>query len=215
MVIAPQLLVDAGEEKFEDVEVVLRTAKYPSRAVAENVADLRAQVASNRSGVLAMRALLLQFGEEKVRAGMRALFERAEGLMSLRLEEDGEWSGRDCLDDCTEVVVKLSCREGFLEVDFRESAVAHAGNLNATEGVTRSAVLYALRLWLDEDLPLNEGLLSRVRDSCGGDFFAARVWGGFVKVPCSCRGECGDQSADSGSPIGSAGTRCGEPRDNE
>ena len=170
VVIAPQLLVDAGEEKFEEVEAVLRTAKYPSRAVAENVADLRAQVASNRSGVLAMRALLLQFGEEKVRAGMRALFERAEGLMSLRLGEEGEWSGRDCLDDCTEVVVKLSCREGFLEVDFRESAAAHAGNLNATEGVTRSAVLYALRLWLDEDLPLNEGLLSRVRIRAEGTF---------------------------------------------
>ena len=170
VVIAPQLLVDAGEERFGEVEAVLRGAKYPSRAVAENLADLRAQVASNRSGVLAMQALLEQFGEEKVKGGMRALFERAEGLMSLRLEEDGEWSGRDCLDDCTEVVVKLSCREGFLEVDFRESAAAHAGNLNATEGVTRSAVLYALRLWLDEDLPLNEGLLSRVRIRAEGTF---------------------------------------------
>ena len=170
VVIAPQLLVDAGEERFGEVEAVLRCAKYPSRAVAENIADLRAQVASNRSGVLAMQGLLSQFGEEKLKNGMRSLFERAEGLMKLQLEEDGEWDAQDCLDDGTAVEVKLSCREGTLEVDFRGSADAHAGNLNATEGVTRSAVLYALRLWLDEDLPLNEGLLSRVRIRAEGTF---------------------------------------------
>ncbi|MGJ8724901.1 MAG: hydantoinase B/oxoprolinase family protein [Roseibacillus sp.] len=170
VVIAPQLLVDAGEERFGEVEAVLSAAKYPSRAVAENVADLRAQVASSRSGVLAMQGLLGQFGEEKVMGGMRSLFERAEGLMRVRLEEEGEWKAEDCLDDGTAVEVNMVCREGFLEVDFRGSAAAHAGNLNATEGVTRSAVLYALRLWLDEDLPLNEGLLSRVRILAEGTF---------------------------------------------
>ena len=99
VVIAPQLLMDAGEERFGAVEAVLRGAKYPSRAVAENVADLRAQVASNRSGVLAMQDLLAQFGDEKVKDGMGALYERAESLMRARLEEDGEWSAQDCLDD--------------------------------------------------------------------------------------------------------------------
>jgi len=36
--------------------------------------------------------------------------------------------------------------------------------------VTRSAVLYALRLWLDEDFPLNEGLLERVTISAADTF---------------------------------------------
>ena len=71
----------------------------------------------------------------------------------------------------TAVEVRLSCQDSILKVDFRGSAAAHPGNLNATEGVTRSAVLYALRLWLDEDLPLNEGLLSRVKIWAEGNVF--------------------------------------------
>lgn len=172
VVIAPQLLVDGRGEHFGAVEEVLRSAKYPSRAVADNLADLRAQAAANRSGVLAMEALLAQFGEERVRAGMVALYARSEALMRQRLQAEGQWAAQDCLDDGTEVTVEITCRGGRLTIDFRRSAAAHAGNLNATEGVTRSAVLYALRLWLDEDLPLNEGLLSQVTIRAEGTFLA-------------------------------------------
>ena len=49
-----------------------------------------------------------------------------------------------------------------LTVDFRGSASTHPGNLNATPAIVRSAVLYALRLWVGDDLPLNEGLLESV-----------------------------------------------------
>lgn len=170
VVIAPSLLMDAGEERFQAIEERLRSAKYPSRAVDENLADLRAQVASNRSGVQALKNLLHSFGQEKVLAGMRSLFARAESLMAEKLTNEGEWMAEDSLDDGTEVKVSVSCREGELVVDFEGSTASHPGNLNATEGVTTSAVLYALRLWLDEDLPLNEGLLSQVRILSEGTF---------------------------------------------
>ena len=170
VVIEPRLLVDAGRERFDEMEKILSAAKYPSRAVRENIADLRAQAASNRSGVLAMQALLAQFGEGEVVAGMKSLFARAESLMQERLKQDGEWAAEDFLDDGTAVVARLSSQGGRLKVDLRGSGPTHPGNLNATEGVTRSAVLYALRLWLDEDLPLNEGLLSRVEIRAEGTF---------------------------------------------
>ena len=170
VILAPRLLVDAGEECFEEIETLLRSAKYPSRAVEANLADLRAQAASNRAGVLAVEDLVKQFGAQEVVAGMESLFARAEKLMAERLGEERNWCAEDCLDDGTEVKVTLRCRSGQLEVDLRESAQSHRGNLNATAGVTRSAVLYALRLWLNEDLPLNEGLLARVKIRAEGTF---------------------------------------------
>lgn len=170
VVITPCLMVAAGEERFSELEDLLRGARFPSRAVSENLADLRAQAAANRSGVLAMESLLEQFGEKRVVNGMASLYSRAERLMARRLSEPGSWQASDFLDDGTAVVAELTCQDGFLEIDLWGSAKAHSGNLNATEGVTRSAVLYALRLWLDEDLPLNEGLLERVRIRAEGTF---------------------------------------------
>ncbi|MEM8567869.1 MAG: hydantoinase B/oxoprolinase family protein [Bacteroidota bacterium] len=46
--------------------------------------------------------------------------------------------------------------------DFSGSATVHANNLNATEAIVSSVVLYVLRLLINEDLPLNEGLLQEV-----------------------------------------------------
>ena len=170
VVLNPRLLVDAGKECFDEVEEILRSAKYPSRAVAENIADLHAQVASSRAGVQGMEGLLFQFGEEQVLRGMNSLYARAARLMAERLKMTRTWRAEGSMDDGSVVKVLLRSEEGSLEVDLRESASSHPGNLNATAGVTRSAILYALRLWLDEDLPLNEGLLERVQIRAEGTF---------------------------------------------
>ena len=56
----------------------------------------------------------------------------------------------------------LRCSEEGLQVDFSGSGPVHDGNLNATEAIVRSAVLYVLRAWVGDHLPLNEGLLDDV-----------------------------------------------------
>jgi 5-oxoprolinase (ATP-hydrolysing) len=48
-------------------------------------------------------------------------------------------------------------------IDFTGSSKVHRGNLNATEAIVHSVVLYVLRLLVDEPLPLNEGLLKNVK----------------------------------------------------
>ena len=170
VVLSPQLLLSEGEDHFEKIEELFRESRYPSRSVSENLADLQAQAASNLAGVRSMEALLEEFGEDEVRSGITQLFGRARSLMEKRLSRDGVWSAQDQLDDGTPVCVRLTCQNGQLLVDFAGSGKRHLGNLNATEGVTRSAVLYALRLWLDEDFPLNEGLLERVTISAADTF---------------------------------------------
>lgn len=172
VVIAPRLLFDEGRECFADLEAVLRGARFPSRGVSENLADLRAQAAANHAGVKSLEGLLAEFGEPEVMGGMAGLYERAAGVMAGRLQELGRerLAAHGALDDGTPVEVSLAMVGGCLRVDFAGSGEAHGGNLNATEGVTRSAVLYALRLWVDEDLPLNEGLLAAVEIAAEGTF---------------------------------------------
>ena len=95
---------------------------------------------------------------------MKRLYQRAAGVMAQLLGgyEGQSWSAGDTMDDGTAIDVRITCSGGRLVVDFAGTGEVHGGNLNATPAIVRSAVLYALRLWAREDLPLNEGLLEAV-----------------------------------------------------
>ena len=67
------------------------------------------------------------------------------------------------LDDGAPIRVRLSRRsDGGLVIDFTGSAPVHRANFNAPRAVTQAATLYALRLLIDEPVPMNEGLLRAV-----------------------------------------------------
>src|SRR5690606_5595130 len=84
---------------------------------------------------------------------MHALLSRHEGLSASRSET---------LDDGTPLRVSLNISGGRLSVDFTGTGPVHPRNLNAPPAIARSVLLYVLRLWLDEDIPLNEGLFEPV-----------------------------------------------------
>jgi 5-oxoprolinase (ATP-hydrolysing) len=66
------------------------------------------------------------------------------------------------LDDGTLIHIEISMKEKVIEVDFSGSSGIHPGNLNATPAIVRSAVIYALRLKIQEAVPLNEGIMKNV-----------------------------------------------------
>ena len=165
VVIAPTLIFESGESRFEHVEGIFREATFPSRMLTDNLADLAAQTASNHHGVRAVGDLILQASTEEVVRNMARLRERASAVMRAKLtRHEGEsWRAEDGMDDGTPICVEIGCKEGGLCIDFKGSGATHGGNLNATASIVRSAVLYVLRVWVGEDLPLNEGLLESVQ----------------------------------------------------
>jgi 5-oxoprolinase (ATP-hydrolysing) len=147
------------------VESLLREHEWPSRAVQDNLADLRAQVASVRHGAAALEELCRRHGTAVVRSHMGGVTGAAAGAMSRRLgtfREGSRWEADDVMDDGTALRVRLELSGGRLRIDFAGSGAVHPGNRNATPAIIRSAVLYVLRLWIGEPLPLNEGLLEPV-----------------------------------------------------
>ena len=165
VVIAPTLLFDAGKSCLQAVEDLFKTSRYPSRMLGDNLADLAAQAAANHHGVRALQELAQGSSREVVLRNMAALgYHAAEVLRSKLLPLAGhQWQGEDLLDDGTPVRAHLRCSKRGLLVDFSGSGPAHDGNLNATEAIVRSAVLYVLRALVGDDLPLNEALLDDVR----------------------------------------------------
>jgi 5-oxoprolinase (ATP-hydrolysing) len=150
IVIPPTSIESIGDDFFKD-----------SRSPADNLADLKAQVVANRYGVKALRKLAGQSAMEVVAFHLRGVYERSAILLARAIEGFGETSAEDKMDDGSIIRVKISKNEKLV-VDFSGSADVHPGNLNATPAIVRSAVLYALRLWVRTDVPLNEGLLDEV-----------------------------------------------------
>ena len=130
-----------------------------SRMPRDNEADLAAQVSANQFGVKTMQRLA-HFGS--IPGYMKSLYERSSAILCQSLVELEKCEAEDQLDDGSVIKVVISNGEK-LTVDFRGSAPTHPGNLNATPAIVRSAVLYVLRLWVGQDLPLNEGFLESVK----------------------------------------------------
>ena len=163
VVIAPRLLVAAGQPRFGEVETLLREAPWPSRRVGDNLADLEAQLASVHHGTEAIARLVAEHGGAVVREELRGILSRSAALMAARLAAvEVNRAVHSAFDDGTPLAVSVNARGGRMKIDFSGTGGVHPRNLNATPAIVRSVVLFVLRLWLGEDVPLNEGLLEAV-----------------------------------------------------
>jgi len=142
----------------------LAEPKWPSRAIEENLADLAAALAANNRGAIALASLAAEHGREVVERQMRALARLARDRVREALGRlpAGERRAVQTLDDGSRIEVRIEISGGEAVIDFAGTSAVHPGNLNAPPAVTRSAVLYVLRLLLDGPLPLNEGLLEPI-----------------------------------------------------
>jgi 5-oxoprolinase (ATP-hydrolysing) len=165
VVIPPTLLVSGGRARWEEMRRILSQADFPSRTVEENLVDLSAQVAANHRGARLLRELARSAGPDAVLEQMNRLRARAARRMEDVLSGmgDGRHTAREELDDGTPLQVEIRVERTEAQVDFSGSGGVHPGNLNATEAIVRSAVLYLLRLLAGEELPLNEGLMEPIR----------------------------------------------------
>jgi 5-oxoprolinase (ATP-hydrolysing) len=172
VVIPPTHLIRKGEARWDGARRLLLEAPFPTRAVEENLADLRAAVAANHRGAEALMALVREHGRETVARYMAALKARAGDRLRAALARlpIGRYEASERLDDGAAIAVQLevhhpgdnSGANPVATIDFEGSAGVHPGNLNAPPAVVRSAILYVLRLLIAEPLPLNEGILSAV-----------------------------------------------------
>lgn len=164
VVIPPTHLFRRGEARWEDIRRLLTAPPFPTRALEENLADLAAAVAANRSGAVALLSLARAHGADTVWHFMDALEARAESKLrdAIRKIPDGVYAAAEHLDDGTPLRVRVEVSGDSAVIDWSGSAGVHPGSFNATPAVVNSAVIYVLRLLVDEPLPLNEGLMRAV-----------------------------------------------------
>lgn len=170
-------LLKGGILQTEGVIKILSSdpAKYPgcvgTRALKDNLSDLKAQVAANYKGIQLVNLLIKESGLKVVQRYMEYIQHNAEFavrnlLKKIRLENklnDNTLHSVDFMDDGTPIELNVSINgEGGAKFDFTGTGPQVFGNINAPESVSRSAILYCLRCMVNEDIPLNEGCLTPI-----------------------------------------------------
>ena len=164
VVLPPFLLVRNGRFDESGVRRRLAEARFPARNPDDNLADLEAQLAANRTGEALLQRMVEELGLEPVLVTMSQLQQAAGAKVAREIGRlpDGEHRFEDALDDGTPLCVSLGVRGETLSIDFAGTGAALDGNLNAPRAVVESAVLYVLRCLVAERIPLNGGCLAPV-----------------------------------------------------
>jgi 5-oxoprolinase (ATP-hydrolysing) len=140
---------------------LLQSGEYPSRNPAQNMADLKAQIAANEKGVQELRKMVDQFGLDVVQAYMRHVQDNAEESVRRVITrlKDGQYTLP--LDNGAQisVAIRVNGAERSAVIDFTGTSAQQTNNFNAPTAVCMAAVLYVFRTLVDDDIPLNAGCL--------------------------------------------------------
>lgn len=174
--IESEKLVSEGHFNEERIIELLEKepAKWPgcsgTRCLADNLNDLKAQIAANQKGINLISTLIEDYGEEVVQYYMKNIQDNAELSVRTLLKkvskrfEGQDLSAVDYMDDGSPIKLKVTIdpEKGEAVFDFTGTGPEVYGNTNAPEAVTYSAIIYCLRCLISEDIPLNQGCLKPV-----------------------------------------------------
>ncbi len=164
VVLPPTLLMEGDKPRWRRLEKMLSGGPYPTRTLDDNLADLRAMLAAIFRGREALKRLAARVGFDHVVHHMDEL--RLQAAQQVRLAlgrlSNGVHRGRQLLDDGAPLCAAFTIDGDSAVLDFSGSASVHPGNLNATPAIVHSVTMYVMRLLVEEELPLNEGLLEPV-----------------------------------------------------
>jgi N-methylhydantoinase B len=162
----------ADSRSLEEEGVVISPRRMDDRTIeelvarmrqpAERRADLRAQLAANRTGALRLAELAHRLGPDRLREGTDAVLDYAEQRTRACLAALGDRTVRaedvlEARDGDLPLRLRAVVAGEQLILDFAGSAPQDQGNLNCPLAVTRSACLFAVRVLTDPDIPPSAG----------------------------------------------------------
>ncbi len=155
------LFVRQGRLREQEMRHLLGSGAYPCRNPDQNMADLRAQLAANETGVQELRKMVAHFGLEVVHAYMQHVQDNAEESVRRVLDVLTDGTFTYPMDNGCQIQVSIRVDKAArrASIDFSGTSSQHRGNYNAPAAVCQAAVLYVFRTLVADAIPLNEGCL--------------------------------------------------------
>jgi 5-oxoprolinase (ATP-hydrolysing) len=154
-------LVVEGVLAEEATRTLLASGRYPCRAIDQNMADLKAQIAANETGRRELLKVVSAYGAGVVTAYMGHVQRNAEESVRQVIDRLGDGAFVYPMDIGTQIAVKVTVDPATRSatVDFTGTSPQHDGNYNAPLAIARAVVLYVFRTLVGKNIPLNEGCL--------------------------------------------------------
>lgn len=171
--LAVQSLRIVKDGLFQEREITALLRDAGCRCIEDVISDIRAQVAANKKGINLVKDLITADRLTTVQSYMHYIQDAARRAVKNMLRKlcpdhesskDHELRFRDYMDDGTMInlQIRINREEGTALFDFSGSGDEVKGNTNAPIAVTASAIIYALRCLVDEDIPLNQGCMDPI-----------------------------------------------------
>jgi 5-oxoprolinase (ATP-hydrolysing) len=157
--------VSKGVFLEEEIYNLLNSGDFPARNIKQNIADLKAQVASAEKGAQELLEIIQNYGLEVVHAYMQHVQDNAEESVRRILDVLSDSSFTYKMDDGYQVSVAISVdkKDRSATIDFTGTSNQHPSNFNAPSAICHAAVLYVFRCLVDDDIPLNAGCLKPLK----------------------------------------------------
>ncbi len=156
-------IVENGKFKEDILRALLKEAG--ARRIEDNISDIKAQISANIEGIEGIKELLRE-DRKKVLWFMKEIQNISENKIRefFKKLDKNEFVAEDFLDNGAKIALKVDInKDGSAVFDFRGSSYELFSNQNTPLAVLKSAVIYSLRVMLNEDIPLNEGLIKPVK----------------------------------------------------
>ncbi|MGH9883368.1 MAG: hydantoinase B/oxoprolinase family protein, partial [Pyrinomonadaceae bacterium] len=150
---------------------VMRLILANVRGNVERQADFRAQIGSLTTGAARLVEIVERRGQREASQYAQHMIDYSARLMrnAIRGIPAGVYEAEDVLDDdgieqrSIPIRVRVTIEGEQAKVDFSGSAPQVAGSINAVEAITVSAVTYAFRCLLGNDVPASAGLMDPIQ----------------------------------------------------
>ncbi len=158
-------LVSKGVFLEEEIYNLLSSGDFPARNIKQNIADLKAQVASVEKGAQELLGVIQNYGLKVVHAYMQHVQDNAEESVRRILDVISDSSFTYKMDDGCQVSVAISVdkKKRSATIDFTGTSDQHPSNFNAPSAICHAAVLYVFRCLVDDNIPLNAGCLKPLK----------------------------------------------------
>jgi N-methylhydantoinase B len=157
-VIPPVKFTKKGVINEELVRIIKENFKMPEVSLG----DLFAQLAANKLGQKLVSQLIEKYGLEKVKSSWEASINYGEELTKIDISnwKNGVYEAEDYLeinDELVNIRISLKVMKDKIIADFSGSHKQVESPLNAVLGVTFSAVSFAVRCMISQNVPTNQG----------------------------------------------------------
>jgi N-methylhydantoinase B/oxoprolinase/acetone carboxylase alpha subunit len=167
IIIPPVKLLKRNQLNEEIFNMILSNVRTP----VERKGDLMAQIAANKRGGQRLEENIEKYGFYNIDNYSKYLIDYTERLFKSLIAEipDGDYYFEDFLDDdgfeSKDILIKvcIKVKGDQLIIDFTGSSPQVRGGINTNRAVTYSSVLYVLTTLLNEEIPINSGIMRPVQ----------------------------------------------------